>query len=113
MEPDDRNDFTRRVRHLIKAIPPGKVATYGQIALMAGNPRHVRGVVWILHSSSRSHDLPWHRVVNARGRISLPPGNGFEEQQSRLLSEGIVFGQGDRIDLRTFQWDPLHMGEKE
>ena len=108
MDSNACDDFTSRVRRLIRAIPPGKVATYGQIAVMAGNPRHVRGVVWILHSSSRSHDLPWHRVINARGRISLASGNGYEEQQARLRGEGVEFDEKDRINLAVFRWNPMH-----
>ena len=100
------NSFSERVKKLIKAIPPGKVATYGQIAMMAGNPRGVRGVVWILHSSSKKAGLPWHRVINRRGKISLPSGDGCEEQKSRLEAEGIKFDSAGRIDLDRFLWRP-------
>lgn len=102
----DRDSFSDRVKKLIKSIPPGKVATYGQIAMMAGNPRGVRAVVWILHSSSRQADLPWHRVINSKGRISLPPGQGYEGQKSRLQAEGIKFDSHDSIDLDRFLWQP-------
>jgi methylated-DNA-protein-cysteine methyltransferase-like protein len=98
--------FSERVKNLIKTIPPGQVATYGQIAAMAGNPRGARGVVWILHSSSRSAALPWQRVINRKGRISLSPGQGYEEQKSLLAAEGIRFDSRDRIDLKKFLWCP-------
>lgn len=98
--------FTQRVRNLIKSIPSGKVATYGLIAVCAGNPRAARQVVRVLHSSSQKHRLPWHRVINSKGRISLPHGNGYEIQKELLTKEGIVFDQNDRIDLDLFLWNP-------
>ena len=98
--------FSLKVRELVTAIPSGCVATYGQIAAMAGNPRAVRGVVWILHSSSGKYDLPWHRVINRQGKISLPPGDGFEEQRLRLESEGVEFSSQCVVDLDRFLWSP-------
>jgi len=98
--------FAERVKQFIKTIPAGKVATYGQIAMMAGNPGGVRGVVWILHSSSQKANLPWHRVINGKGKISLPQGHGFEEQKTRLEAEGVQFDEEDRIDLDRFLWQP-------
>jgi methylated-DNA-protein-cysteine methyltransferase-like protein len=98
--------FADRVKQVIKGIPPGKVATYGQIAMMAGNPGGIRGVVWILHSSSQKANLPWHRVINKKGKISLPPGQGCEEQKMRLEAEGIQFDCENRIDLDRFLWRP-------
>ncbi len=107
MEQDRHSDsFADRVKQFIKAIPKGKVATYGQIAMMAGNPRGVRGVVWILHSSSQKANLPWHRVINRKGKISLPPGDGYEEQKARLEAEGVQLDWEDRIDLERFLWRP-------
>lgn len=99
-------DFTARVLHLIRRIPAGRVATYGQIALLAGNHRAARQVARLLHSSSGKHELPWQRVVNGRGTISLKPGYGFEEQRELLEREGIEFGLHDRIDLNRFLWNP-------
>lgn len=97
-------DFSGRVKSAIKSIPRGRVATYGQIAKMAGNPRAVRAVVWILHSSSGKHGLPWHRVINSKGVISLKPNAGFEEQVMRLVDEGVRIGKGGKIDLKKYQW---------
>ena len=65
--------FTEEVLDIIKMIPKGKVMTYGQIAAYAGNPRGARQVSRILHSMSSSHELPWHRVINSKGGISLTP----------------------------------------
>lgn len=102
-----KDPFTKRVIEVLGRIPHGRVATYGQIAALAGNPRAARQVVRILHSCSRSHNLPWHRVINTRGRISLAPGDGFELQRAMLSDEGVVFGIGDRIDLNRYGWDGM------
>lgn len=98
------DSFHKRVIALIKKIPKGKVATYGQIAALAGSPRAARQVVRVLHSSSEKERLPWHRVVNAKGCISLPHGAGFEEQQARLEAEAVVLDRHGTIDLDTFLW---------
>lgn len=97
--------FTSRVKEIIQQIPEGKVFTYGLIAACAGNPRGARQVARILHSSSRKENLPWHRVVNRLGRISLKPSQGYEIQRQLLQEEGIVFGGDDTIDFDLFLWD--------
>lgn len=96
--------FTQRVIRIIKSIPFSKVATYGQIAHLAGNPRASRQVSWILASSSRKESLPWHRVINSQGKISLKPSAGYEEQKMHLLEEGVKFDSEDKIDLKRFLW---------
>jgi methylated-DNA-protein-cysteine methyltransferase-like protein len=101
-----KSQFHSAVIDLIRQIPEGMVATYGQIAAMAGNPRGARQVVRVLHSSSDKHDLPWHRVVNRLGHISLPKGSGYEMQKSMLEAEGVEFNRDDRIDMRCFLWSP-------
>ena len=98
--------FTERVKAAIQAIPRGRVATYGLIALQAGNHRAARQVVWVLHSSSGRDRLPWHRVINSRGCIALPEGAGFEQQRERLLREGVEVDARGRIDLERFLWRP-------
>jgi methylated-DNA-protein-cysteine methyltransferase-like protein len=98
--------FHDRVKIAIKRIPKGKVATYGQIAACAGNPRAARQVVRVLHSSSQKDKLPWHRVINREGRISLKPNQGYEIQRALLLKEGITFDKNDTIDLNRFLWQP-------
>lgn len=98
-------DYTTRVIKLIKDIPQGRVATYGQIAYMTGLHPSVRRVVWILHSCSEKERLPWHRVVNAKGTISLKPGSGYERQKELLMGEGVIFDDRDRIDLDRFLWE--------
>jgi len=98
--------FTVIVKAILKQIPRGKVATYGQIAALAGNPRAARQVVRILHSSTKKDKLPWHRVVNTQRKIGLRPGSGYELQQAMLKKEGVKFGIGDRINFERFQWKP-------
>jgi methylated-DNA-protein-cysteine methyltransferase-like protein len=97
--------FQQRVIALIKRIPRGKVATYGLIAAMAGNPRAARQVVRALHSSSLKHHLPWHRVINSKGLISLPRGAGHEEQRSKLERERIQFKPNGTVDLAKYLWE--------
>jgi len=98
--------FTREVKAVIRRIPRGRVATYGQIAALAGRERAARGVSWILHSSSEAAGLPWHRVIGGGGKISLSRGRGFEEQKRCLAAEGVAVGRGGRVDLKRFRWEP-------
>jgi len=99
-------NFFRRVVIVIKKIPRGKVATYGQIAALSGNPRAARQVAWVLHAASDKEKLPWQRVINSQGGISLPRQRGYELQRALLVKEGIKFDLDDRIDLARFQWRP-------
>jgi methylated-DNA-protein-cysteine methyltransferase-like protein len=101
---DTRTEFSKKVIQLIRSIPRGKVATYGQIAKLAGKPHGSRGVAWILHSSSRAHALPWQRVLNGKGRISFPEDSReYARQKTLLENEGVEFVSG-RIDLNKFLW---------
>jgi methylated-DNA-protein-cysteine methyltransferase-like protein len=97
-------EFSTQVIQLIRSIPEGKVATYGQIAQLAGKPQGSRGVAWLLNSSSNAHKLPWYRVLNSKGRISFPPGSAsYKKQKGLLQAEGVVFVDG-QIDLKKFGW---------
>ena len=96
--------FHQRAIEIIRQIPKGKVATYGQIAALAGSPRAARQVVRVLHSSSRKEDLPWHRVIGSKGTISLKPNHGYEIQRGLLEHEGIAFRDDDSIDLDKYLW---------
>lgn len=100
--------FTQKVIEIINSIPEGSVSTYGTIALMAGQPNGARQVTRIIHSMSRKYDLPWHRIINAKGLISLPKPYGYYEQKKLLEREGIEFDEKDRIDLKKYLW----MGSK-
>ena len=98
-------EFSSKVIALIRKIPKGKVATYAQIAALAGKPHASRGVAWILNSSSNSHALPWHRVINAAGAVSLRSRPGAElDQRIRLESEGVGFNARGRVVLEKYQW---------
>ena len=98
--------FTDNARRIIKKIPEGKVATYGQIAALAGNPRASRMVAGILHLYSEKDNLPWYRVINRQGKISLKPNDGYEVQKSLLENEGIIFDEKEAIDLDRYLWQP-------
>ena len=98
--------FTESVIAILKKIPKGKVATYGQVATLAGSPRAARQVVRILHSSSKKYKLPWHRVINSQGKISLLPNQGYEIQKALLVKEKVKFSLYEQIDLEIFQWEP-------
>jgi len=99
-------EFEEKAKDAIRGIPRGKVATYAQVAALAGNYRAARQVVRVLHSSSEKNRLPWYRVINSRGGISLRRGRGFEEQSRLLLREGVRVSRLGRIDLGEFQWEP-------
>jgi methylated-DNA-protein-cysteine methyltransferase related protein len=93
--------FFARVYDAVRAIPRGRVATYGQLARLIGVPRGARAVGWALRalSPARERRVPWHRVVGAGGRISPRAGAGPLVQRRRLRREGVTFRQ-DRVDLR-------------
>jgi len=103
------SDSYERIYAVIARIPPGKVATYGQVAAIAGLGGHARQVGYALHALPDGLDLPWQRVINAKGEVSLrsDPGSGREGYQRHLLEEeGIVFDLRGRVDLKRFAWDP-------
>ncbi len=103
-----RESFFQQVYRVGSRIPPGRVATYGQIAAFLGDPRAARTVGWALHSLPDGLDVPWHRVVNTQGRISGPPGGRRAREQRALLEEeGITFDERDRIDLKNYGWKIL------
>ncbi|PGY12581.1 MGMT family protein [Bacillus sp. AFS031507] len=98
--------FTENVIEIIRSIPEGKVATYGQIAGLAGSPRAARQVVRALHSMSKKHRLPWHRVIDAKGQIALQDDESYNEQRLSLEAEGVEIGLNGVIDLERYQWKP-------
>jgi len=94
-----------RIYAVVRQIPRGKVATYGQVARLAGLAGHARQVGYALNASPDELDIPWHRVINARGEISKRADPVFEDIQRELLEdEGIVFDAGRKISLAKYQW---------
>ena len=96
-----------RIYAVVAAIPKGRVATYGQVALLAGLPGGARQVGYALHALA-DPSLPWHRVVNARGEVSPRSGEseGERVQRLRLEAEGVVFDRRGRIALERYRWRP-------
>jgi methylated-DNA-protein-cysteine methyltransferase-like protein len=89
----------------VRRIPRGHVATYGQIAELAGLEGHARQVGYALHALPERSDVPWHRVINARGEISLRRGSdGHELQRLMLQGERVKFDRRGRVDLRRYGW---------
>ncbi|MCP3763428.1 MGMT family protein [Domibacillus sp. A3M-37] len=91
--------FTEDVIRVLRDIPSGVVVTYGQVARLAGSPRAARQVVRILHSMSEKHNLPWHRVVNAKGEINVPDEASRAEQRRLLIEEGVSFTKDGRVNF--------------
>jgi methylated-DNA-protein-cysteine methyltransferase-like protein len=90
---------------VIRKIPRGRVASYGQVAELAGLDGHARQVGYALHALPEGSRVPWHRVVNAKGEVSLRnAGDSHELQRVLLESEGISFDDNGRIDLKRFGW---------
>ncbi|MCM3192122.1 MGMT family protein [Priestia megaterium] len=98
--------FTERAVALIKQIPSGKVMTYGQIARLAGSPRGARQVVRVLHSMSKKHNLPWHRVINSKGEIGFKDEEMHVVQKLSLEAEGILVSSDGKLDLKVYLYEP-------
>ena len=100
-------DIDQRIWQVVMLIPPGKVSTYGDVARMAGLPGAARRVGRALRGLPGDTLIPWHRVVNAQGRIVVPGGDDARsEQRARLASEGVHFGRGPALSLREYRWRP-------
>lgn len=94
-----------RIYAVVARIPRGKVASYGQVAALAGLPRHARQVGYAMQSLPEGSRLPWQRVVNAKGEVSRRALSFNEPRQRFLLeNEGVRFGQRGRIDLERYGW---------
>jgi len=96
----------RRIYAVVRRIPRGRVATYGQVARLAGLENSARQVGYALHALGAATALPWHRVISGSGRISLPAQAGGLEQRFRLLAEGVPVDAAGRVVLRRHQWRP-------
>lgn len=98
-------EFTERIVKIILLIPEGKVATYGQVAALAGNHRAARQVSWTLRTQTKQHQLPWQRVISSQGKISIK-GDGAQVQRDLLVGEGVFVGPGGKVDLEDYGWQP-------
>lgn len=101
---DMLTSFTQNALTIISQIPEGRLLTYGAAAALAGNPNGARQISRLLHAMSAKYDLPWHRIVNSKGKISLGPSQGYELQKALLESEGVIFSKHDTIDLNLYLW---------
>jgi methylated-DNA-protein-cysteine methyltransferase related protein len=111
--PPDPAAFKALVWKIVQQIPPGKVCSYGRVASLIPPPPGMDppdyrafGARWVGGAMANSPEgVPWQRVVNAQGKISLKPGRGYEQQRQLLVEEGIEFDPRDRIDLERFGWE--------
>ncbi|MTD40820.1 cysteine methyltransferase [Erwinia sp. CPCC 100877] len=98
-----QDTFANRVYQIVAAIPEGCVTTYGEVARLAGSPRASRQVGGVLKRLPEGSRLPWHRVVNRHGVISLT-GPDLQRQRQALLAEGVQVSGCGEIDLRRYRW---------
>lgn len=97
----------QRIWDTVHRVPSGYVSTYGQIASIAGLPGRARQVGYALHSLPEDSEVPWHRVINAKGEVSPRANPGWERLQVlMLIEEGVVFDSNGRVDLNRFGWQP-------
>jgi methylated-DNA-protein-cysteine methyltransferase-like protein len=102
------SSFFERVYEVVRQVPEGKVVSYGQVAAMLGAPHAARTVGWALHALPADSDVPWHRVINARGRISTScQEHDASVQQQMLEAEGVVFDARGYVNLKRFRWEGL------
>ncbi len=106
--------FFEQVYRLVRQIPAGKVTSYGAIARMLEHPHAARTVGWALHGLPRGTDVPWHRVINSRGRVSTRfPERGVNLQRALLESEGVEFDEDGYVNWDRFGWEGLPWPEIE
>lgn len=101
----EREGFFERVYEVVEQIPPGMVASYGQVAKLVGEPRRARYVGFALHANPRPGEIPCHRVVFADGRLAAGFAFGGPGVQRKLLeAEGVTFVDDDRVDMPACRW---------
>jgi methylated-DNA-protein-cysteine methyltransferase-like protein len=113
VSPPKREEFNQKVWALVRQIPPGKVSTYGKIASLLPPPPGMDpksylafGARWVGGAMANCpQDVPWQRVINSQGKVSLRPGGGGSHQRQLLESEGVIFDDHDRVDLKIYAWD--------
>lgn len=113
VSPPRRDEFNHRVWALVRQIPMGMVSTYGQIAAFIGPPPGMDpksylafGARWVGGAMADCPgDVPWQRVINSQGKVSLRPGVGGQHQRDLLEAEGVIFDDHERVDLKKFAWE--------
>ena len=113
VSPPKRDEFNHKVWALVRQIPLGKVCSYGQVAALVGPPAGMDpksflafGARWVGGAMAACpEDVPWQRVLNAQGKVSLRPGGGGSHQRELLEAEGVIFDEHDRVDLKTYAWE--------
>ena len=111
--PPNPKEYADQVYAIVRRIPAGKVATYGQVAWLIPPPAGVNadeyrrvGAIWVGGAMANApDDVPWQRVINSQGKISQRPGLGPAAQRQLLEQEGVVFDARERVDLKKFGWD--------
>lgn len=101
----ENDSFRQRIFQILAAIPYGSVTTYGEIAQLAGSPRAARQVGGVLKRLPEGSKLPWHRVINRLGEISLT-GDDLSRQRRALEAEGIEVSREGKVDLKRYRWKP-------
>ena len=100
-------DINSRIWQVIALIPPGKVATYGDVAKHAGLPGAARRVGYAMRTLPEDTKIPWHRVINAQGKLSLPQNSSSgRTQRARLETEGVNLRDSGSVDMNRFRWMP-------
>lgn len=100
----NHDDFAHQVYAIIASIPEGKVTTYGAIARLAGVPTYVRQVCAVLRTIPKDSVLPCHRIISGQGKITVT-GESYTRHKEKLLKEGIIFNERDKVDFKLFGWN--------
>jgi methylated-DNA-protein-cysteine methyltransferase-like protein len=110
---EEQHNTFNKIYEIVKIIPYGKVATYGQIAGLIGPGMPPRIVGFALHGLSENSDVPWHRVINRLGKISYAPTRDHHDflQQILLEREGVIFDQEGKVDMHKYLWRPEMMNK--
>jgi methylated-DNA-protein-cysteine methyltransferase-like protein len=107
------SSFFEKVHRLVQQVPPGKVTSYGAIARMLEHPLAARTVGWAMHGIPEGSDVPWWRVLNSKGCISLAGEHGASLQRELLEAEGVEVSERGCVDLKRFGWEGLPWYEIE
>ena len=107
------SSFFAKVYRLVQRVPPGKVVSYGAVARMLEHPHAARTVGWAMHSIPKGMDVPWWRVINSKGRISLSERGGASRQRELLEAEGVAFDERGFVDWERYGWEGLSWIEIE